>query len=287
MELTDLLTFAVVARFGGVTRAAGELGTVQSNVTKRIRNLESEVGTSLFERHSRGMMITPAGRRLLPYAERLAKLSQEALGATRGDGELQGPLSIGSMETTAAVRLPSVLARFHRKYPKVQLSLRTAPTEALVKAVLDRSLDGAFVAGPVDHPDLGTKAAFKEELVIVTARKWSSLSALRAGTPSCGPSALVFRVGCSYRQRLESILSKLGWPIAARLEFGTLDGILGCVAADVGITLLPRAVVNERSVGDCVRAHTLQMPERNVQTLFIARRDLYENSALANLLDCL
>jgi LysR family transcriptional regulator, cell division regulator len=66
MELTDLFTFATVARCSGITRAAGELNTVQSNVTNRIRALEAEVGAPLFERHSRGMTLSTAGRRLLP-----------------------------------------------------------------------------------------------------------------------------------------------------------------------------------------------------------------------------
>ena len=66
MELTDLATFAAVARCGGITRAAQELNTVQSNVTQRIKALEAEIGTALFERHSRGMNLTGAGRRLLP-----------------------------------------------------------------------------------------------------------------------------------------------------------------------------------------------------------------------------
>jgi LysR family transcriptional regulator, cell division regulator len=287
MELTDLLTFAAVAKCGGVTRAANELGTVQSNVTSRIRNLENRIGKPLFDRHSRGMTITAAGRRLLPYAERLTVLSEEAINAARDEGEPKGPLAIGSMETTAAVRLPPLLARFHRKCSKVQVSLRTAPTEILVKAVLDRSLDGAFVAGPIDHPGLKVQPVFKEELVIVTARKWSSLSALRAATHQSGPSVLVFRTGCSYRQRLEAVLSKLGWPIAARLEFGTLDGILGCVAADVGLTLLPRAVVKQSGVAGALRIHPLQTPERNVQTLFVFRHEGHESSALTGFLDCL
>src|SRR5215207_8106030 len=154
VELTDLLTFSTVARLGGITRAAEDLNTVQSNVTQRIKALEAEIGTPLFERHSRGMTLTGAGRRLLPYAQRLAALSREAVLAAREDGEPKGPLAIGSMETTAAVRAPSLLAEFHRRFPAVQLSLRTAPTADLVAAVLDGSLDGAFVAGPIAHAEL-------------------------------------------------------------------------------------------------------------------------------------
>ncbi len=66
MDVTDLKTFEAVARLGGMNRAAAELHTVQSNVTARIRALEQELGSPLFQRHSRGVALTPAGRRLLP-----------------------------------------------------------------------------------------------------------------------------------------------------------------------------------------------------------------------------
>lgn len=280
MELTDLLTFSTVARTGGITRAAAELNTVQSNVTQRVKALESEIGTALFERHSRGMTLTGAGRRLLPYAQQMAALSREAVLAARDDGEPKGPLSIGSMETTAAVRLPSMLAEFHRRFPAVRLTLRTAPTADLVAAVLDGALDGAFVAGPIEHAELHSILAFREELVLVSARRWTNLAKLRAGTPESGPTALVFRTGCTYRQRLEQVFSEFGWPSSARLELGTLDGMIGCVAADMGVTLLPRAVVERSDQNDNISVHGLSASQSRVDTLFIQRRSAHQYSAL-------
>ena len=287
MELTDLLTFSTVARLGGITRAADELNTVQSNVTQRVKALEAEIGAALFERHSRGMTLTGAGRRLLPYAQRMAALSREAVLAARDDGEPRGPLSIGSMETTAAVRLPALLADFHRRFPSVRLTLRTAPTADLVAAVLDGTLDGAFVAGPIEHAELTSTVAFKEELVLVTARRWTSLAALRAGTPESGPTALVFRTGCTYRQRLEQVFTEFGWPSAARFELGTLDGMIGCVAADMGVTLLPRAVVARAHVSNEIGIHKLGQAYAQVETLFIQRRSAHQYSALQGFVSCL
>jgi DNA-binding transcriptional LysR family regulator len=284
MELSDLVTFSTVARTGGITRAADELNTVQSNITHRVKALEAEIGTPLFERHSRGMTLTGAGRRLLPYAQRMAALSHEAVLAARDDGEPKGPLAIGSMETTAAVRLPSLLAEFHRRFPAVRLTLRTAPTADLVTAVLDGTLDGAFVAGPIDHAELTAATVFKEELMLVTARRWTSLAALRAGTPESGPTALVFRTGCTYRQRLEQVFAEFGWPSAARFELGTLDGMIGCVAADMGVTMLPRAVVGRN---DTVSIHTLKAAQSEVETLFIQRRSAHQYSALEGFASCL
>jgi len=278
MELSDLVTFSTVARTGGITRAADELNTVQSNITHRVKALEAEIGTPLFERHSRGMTLTGAGRRLLPYAQRMAALSHEAVLAARDDGEPKGPLAIGSME---------LLADFHRRFPAVRLTLRTAPTADLVTAVLDGTLDGAFVAGPIDHAELTAATVFKEELMLVTARRWTSLAALRAGTPESGPTALVFRTGCTYRQRLEQVFAEFGWPSAARFELGTLDGMIGCVAADMGVTLLPRAVVERHDLNGNIRIHALSASLSRVDTVFIQRRAAHQYSALRGFASCL
>jgi DNA-binding transcriptional LysR family regulator len=154
----------------------------------------------------------------------------------------------------------------------------------LVAGVLNGTFDGAFVAGPIDHAELNSTVAFREELVLVTARRWPSLAALRAGTSESGPTALVFRTGCTYRQRLEQVFSEFGWPSAARFELGTLDGMIGCVAADMGVTLLPRAVVGRN---DTVTMHTLSPAQSRVDTLFITRRSAHQYSALQGFRDCL
>ena len=119
--------------------------------------------------------------------------------------------------------------------------------------------------------------------MLVTARHIKNLSQLRAATPESGPTALVFRTGCTYRQRLEQVLAEFGWPSATRFELGTLDGMVGCVAAGMGITLLPRAVV-ERN--ESVRMHGLTTELSRVETLFIARRAAHEYSALRGFMSC-
>ena len=158
MELSDLVTFSAVARTGGITRAASELNTVQSNVTQRIKALEAEIGTALFERHSRGMTLTGAGRRLLPYAERMAALSHEAVLAARDDGVPKGPLAIGSMETTAAVRLPSRLAEFHRSFPAVPAACRQCSADRCACRPAPGALRRALrvASGPQSHTRNGS-----------------------------------------------------------------------------------------------------------------------------------
>ncbi len=106
MDAADLKFFEQVAQSGGMSRAAEKLNTVQSNVTRRIRALENELNVSLFNRTGRGVSLTPAGERLLPFAIRVARLIEEAASTISDDGQPKGSLVIGSLETTAALRLP-------------------------------------------------------------------------------------------------------------------------------------------------------------------------------------
>jgi DNA-binding transcriptional LysR family regulator len=282
MDAGDLRVFAAVARLGGMNRAAAELNTVQSNVTARIRQLEETLGAPLFHRHSRGVTLTVAGQRLLPYADRVGHLLAEARRAVADDGKPKGPLSLGSLETTAGLRLPSLLASYAADYPEVDLVLTTGTTCELVEEVVAHHLEGAFVCGPVDHPELAEEAMFSEELVLVTARAIRHLDELvRKG----GLKTIVFRAGCSYRDRLDAVLATRGVVDVRRLDFGSVEGILGCVAAGVGVTLLPKGVVEAAWREGRVAVHELPLAESRVDTMFVRRRDAYTSSALAAFLD--
>jgi DNA-binding transcriptional LysR family regulator len=278
MDASDLKVFEAVARLGGIGRAARELNTVQSNVTTRVRSLEQELGTKLFDRHARGVTLTAAGQRLLPYAAEARDLLMRARRAAMDDGTPKGPLTIGTLETTVAMRLPRIIASYAAAYPDVDLTLRTGTSAESITRTLQRELDGAFVAGPVDHADLAQETVFQEELVVVTASAIQGLQEIaRAGSLKM----LVLRVGCSYRQRLETVLASRGIVDVRALEFGSLDAIVGCVSAGIGITLLPRGVVTEAARAGEVTLHTLPPQEAMVETLFIHRRGSYITSALA------
>ena len=283
MELSDLQVFLAVERAGGITKAASELQTVQSNVSARIATLERELGVRLFRRHARGVALTVAGEQLLPYARQIARLTEEARRALSDDGTPVGPLRIGSLETTAGLRLPTVLATFTADCPDVDLSLVTGPTEQLVKDVLDHRLDGAMVTGPVQRPELHETLVFTERLVLVTARWVTELDDVldRAG----GPRLLVFRAGCSYRRRLESLVAARGVAPSRCLEYGTLEGILGCVGAGLGITLMPREVVEHHLAKGSVRAHELPEREAHAETVFVRRADTAPTAALVRFVE--
>jgi DNA-binding transcriptional LysR family regulator len=242
--------------------------------------LESELGVPLLHRNRRGVTLTRAGERLMPFAMQAQGLLAEARRAVLGDNQPPaGTLRIGTLETTAAIRMPQLVAQFGSRFPKVDLSLLTGTTQSLSQEVLAYKLEGAFVAGPMMRPELVEDHIFTEELVLVSAPKVRDLNALCRENDSV--KVLVFREGCSYRTKLERLLQARGANTIRVMEFGTLDGILGCAAAGLGVTMLPKALVEEAGRRGELAIHRLAPEESRVETVFIRRRDAFVSSALS------
>lgn len=273
MDLAALRIFRAVAEDGSVTQAAIRLNTVQSNVTARIRQLEDELATPLFDRINRRLVITPAGRLLVDYAERLLTLAEEAREAVRAHESPQGLLRLGSMETTAAVRLPPVLVALRAQHPKVELRLTTGPTAQLIQGVLQHQLDAVLVTAPVVHPQLAMETILEEEPALFSAADWPTLKSA-AQLAGRGPVAVfTFREGCSYRQRLLDWLRGEGVQIAQINEYGSFEAIIGCVAAGMGISLLPRAVLEMHLAAGTVRTHPTPRGVGTAKTLLVWHRE--------------
>src|SRR5204863_84627 len=122
--------------------AARKLHRVQSNVSTRIQQLEASLGTPLFVREKRRLFLSPAGELFLGYVDQLLKISEQARSAVRGDAP-RGVLRIGTLESTAASRLPPLLSRYHQRYPAVRVELATGTTDSLVESVLGRKLEAS------------------------------------------------------------------------------------------------------------------------------------------------
>jgi LysR family transcriptional regulator, cell division regulator len=279
MDSNGLRLFRAVARSGSVAAAADSVHSVPSNISARIRKLEDELGAQLFVREPRGMRLTAAGEVLADYAERILALGAEAKAAVAevvGEG---GALRLASMESTAAVRLPPILAGFAAGHPRIGLSLTTGTSESVVQTVLERRADLGFAGGPVRHDRIVGEAVFTEELVLAVPVGVASVE--QANTRAM----LVFRSGCAYRARTENWLRRRGEPPRTIMEFGTLDGLLGCIAAGMGVSLLPRSVVERPHLAGQISA--LTVADSRVETWVIRHRDCVPSRAMNAFLDCL
>ena len=239
LDLEALHIFRTVAEQGGITRAAAKLNRVQSNVTTRVKQLEERLGTQLFVRERRKLTLSPEGQLLLAYADELLRLSSEAQAAVKS-GTPRGSFRIGTLESTAAARLPAILSRYHRVYPDVQIELVTGTSGSLVSRVHAFEIEAAFVAEPFTPAGLEMQHAFDEELVVIAPR---STAAVRSPRDIAGRTVIAFAAGCSYRRRLEEWLGAEGVVPSHVMEFGSYHAIIACVCAGAGIAIVPKSVL--------------------------------------------
>ncbi len=282
IDLTALEIFKAVAEHGGITKAAARLHRVQSNVTTRVKQLEDRLGTQLFVRQRRRLVLSPQGQRLLAYAEQLLHLSSEAEAALRSDAP-SGTLRIGALESTAATRLPAVLARYHRGYPDVRIELVTGTTGALIARVVQHELEAALVAEPFTPDGLETLPVFQEELVLVTP---ASVPPLRTPADLGHTTLIAFPAGCSYRRRLEEWLGRARMVPERVLELGSYHAIVACVAAGAGVAVMPRSVLRISAGRRDVRTHRLPPSVGGARTCLVWRHG-HRSAALEALKEAL
>jgi len=268
MDLVALQIFKTVAEEGGITRAAAKLHRVQSNVSTRVKQLEARLGTPLFLRQNRRLTLSPEGKRLLAYADQLLRLSAEAEAALR-DGVPRGLLRVGTLESTAATRLPPVLSRFHLAYPEVRIELVTGTDRALRARVLNYEVEAAFVAGPVAEKNLESQPAFTEELVLIAPK---SFPRIRTPLDIGRTTVIAFGAGCSYRRCLEHWLAGASVFPERIMEFSSYHAIVACVASGAGIAMVPRSVLSAVTLGGEVSANSLPSKVATARTVLTWRK---------------
>ncbi|WP_025128800.1 LysR family transcriptional regulator [Pseudomonas sp. PH1b] len=243
MELAQLKMVRAVARTGSIARAAEQLHCVPSNITNRLKQLENELGTVLFNRIGRGLKISPAGEIFLGYSERILALVDEAKHAVDGQAEPSGLLRLGSIESCAGGRLPPLLAQYHRRYPNVSVELTTGTWSQLFEELQHQRIDGALVA--IDHlpAKLQQTVLYREPLVLISS---ATSAPIRTPGDLQGQNLFMWPTGCPYRRALENWLARheLNLPITGYASWGT---IIGCVSVGAGVSLIPQGVLERYS----------------------------------------
>lgn len=277
MELSDLLVFKTVAETSSITRAADKLHRVPSNVTARVQKLEQELQQSLFIRENKRLRISSAGRQLLAYAEQILVLADEAKEQFQ-DPKPRGVLRVGAIEMASATRLVEPLMAFHGQYPEVQIKVKSNPTGVLIEKVLAGDLDIALLSDPDKDPRLTVKNVFKEELVLVSN---PSLGGIKSPADlGNNPTLLAFTAKCKYRKRLTDWANQDGI-ITDIVEVNSYHAMLSCVAAGMGVGIVPQAVVDIYPYSNGLKIHRLPAKWRRSSTSLVWRKDSVKPSMTA------
>ncbi|MBI5569144.1 MAG: LysR family transcriptional regulator [Desulfomonile tiedjei] len=247
MEIRHLRTFLTVAKLLSFNKAAERLHYAQSSISAQIQALEEELGVQLFDRLGRRILLTDAGERLIPYAEKIIDLADETRVEIGGGPAPEGSLTIRLPESLGVHRLPSVVYEFSVRFPSIRLNLINCAHESLQKELRNGAIDLAFLLAESFHAaDVEVQALGAESLVLVAAPSNPLTRKKLVRTRDlAGETLLLSKVDCSYRRLFERILAQEGIPLEATRSFHSVAFLKQCVMAGSGITILPEVAVSE------------------------------------------
>jgi DNA-binding transcriptional LysR family regulator len=248
MDVKHLQTFLTAARTLNFTQTAKILDYAQSSITAQIKSLEDELGTVLFERLGKRIYLTKAGVELTNFAEKIVRLDEEMRHAVTGDNDINSVLTIGAQESQCTYRLPNILREFKQLHPHVELIFKPVHTSEIAKSLLQTDhLDLAFITDTrKEMAAIHTETLLEEDLVLVVSpthhlNKTDKLTLEQITLETM----LLTEKGCSYRTQLENKLQIEGFYPSQIIEFVSIEAIKQCVIATLGISLLPRMVVEK------------------------------------------
>lgn len=281
IDSKDLEIFRAVVNHMNVTKAANELNYVQSNITNRLIKIEKEVGSILLRRTNRGVLLTAEGERFLEYVDKMMQLHREMIDTMKHPDSPSGQLSIGATDITTAARLPVVLSTFLDCYPMVEFSLNNGSSKELVQDVLKYNIDGAFITDVINEPKILQEKLVEEELVLISNSEHPPINSLQDLKKN---TVLVYKSGCTYRRKLEDWIKKEG-VLVRKVEFGIIEGMIGCVKAGLGVALVSKLIAEQLNSDNKIQYHEVPEEYRYVTTVFIRRKDLPMTNALQKFLE--
>lgn len=254
MENFRLKVFRVVARNLNFSRAAEELLLTQPAVTQQIKALEEEYGLPLVDRSGGRIALTRAGHALLPYAEKLKAISDEAFDAVKSSSGTQaGSLTLGASQTIGQYLLPRLIAAFVEENPRVSIAAISGNTDSILESLAAQRIQFAMIEGPALRKDVRIEPFMADELVLVVpaSHEWAGQ---QVSTDMLKSAPLLMReFGSGSRRVVEGALLKAGLKkreIKITMELDSTEGLLSAVEAGLGVAFVSRwAVRNQLSLG--------------------------------------
>lgn len=259
LEYFRLKVFRTVAEQENFRKASELLNITQPAVSQQVHALEEELGATLFDRSGSRVSLTPAGRVLLKYAQRVAAMAAEAeteLAATQG--EMAGELRIGASTTVAQYILPRMLARFRRYHPKVTISVISGNTEWAAEALLRGEIGAGVIEGPASSAGIHRQKLLDDRMALIVpgGHAWAKQESVALKKLPEIPLLMRER-GSGSRRVVEVALRKAGLrmgQLQIEMELDTTGAIIAGVEAGLGAGIVSLVAVEKEVRMGVVRA---------------------------------
>lgn len=261
-EVEAIRSFSVVAEELNFRRAAQRLGIDHSALSRRIRDLEHRLGFAVFERSTREVRLTAAGKVFLEENTTLLRALQRSVDTARLVAEGRaGVIRIGYMSFAAASLLPALIARFQAIRPDVRFQLTYLRSHAQKEALSRGDIDVGLMIGPWETEACESLHLALDPLCVFFAPSWSLAEAPRLSVADLGGQPLIMGTleqWDLYRWMLDDMFLRNGIVPNVVLEASSISGMLGLVQAGLGVAIFPESIaalcppsIRHRAIADC------------------------------------
>jgi LysR family hydrogen peroxide-inducible transcriptional activator len=244
MEIHQLTYFVAVAETGSFSRAAERCNIAQPSLSQQIQKLEQELGEPLFDRLTRRVVLTDAGRNLLPRATTiLAELQGIKHAMNQEADSSRGRLSVGFIPTIAPFVLPRVIKRFSQEFPLARLSVHEDLTETLVRELVDGKLDVGITSAPIHNKLIRTQELLTEPLLVASSKKHDIITSAEIHIKELDdfPFIALSEMHCLGEQ-VQSFCYQQHLELKIVCHTSQLTTVQNCVAIGLGVSLVPKAL---------------------------------------------
>lgn len=275
MEIHQLTYFVAVAETGSFSRAAERCNIAQPSLSQQIQKLEQELGEPLFDRLPRKVVLTDAGRTLLPRAINiLSDLHDIKHTLNQNTDSGHGLLSVGFIPTIAPFVLPRVIKRFSQEFPNARLSVQEDLTEAIVRGLLDGKLDVGITSMPIHHRLIRTQELLTEPLLVASSKDndFISRASIHVKDLDKFPFIALSEMHCLGEQ-VQSFCHRQDLELKIVCDTSQLTTVKNCVELGLGVSLVPRALaVSDTSQKVKYRPLNGAAPQRKIAAATHAER---------------
>lgn len=248
LNFHQLHIFHTVADKGSFSSAAQALHMTQPAVTMQVQSLEDYFGTKLFNRTTKKIELTEAGRALLPFAKRSIELMRETeSGMSRFTHMLEGRLQLGASLTIGEYILPRLLGPFGKEFPHISVAMKVMNTSQILDDIVRHQLTFGLVEAPIDHPDVHMEAVLSDELQLIIPADHELSRFEQVPLEELLKHPFVLREqGSGTRRVMEEELLRRGQDPSAMkivMELGSTGAVKSAVEANLGISILSQSSV--------------------------------------------
>lgn len=264
INLTQLQTFLWVATLRSFRKTAEKLNTTQPAISSRIARLEETLGVRLFERDTSFIRLTAKGLELVPYAEKLLRTSALLVDRIGQNEDLAGILRLGVSETIVHTWLPAFITGLHRKYPTIEVEIVVDATINLRRELTERSLDFAFLMGPLSDFQIENHDLIEFEIVWAASPSLNIQTARPVTLDELADNPLITyaRNTRPYAELARQLRKYTELP-ARIFPSSSLAAILRMALDGIGVATLPRQMIQkELASGSLQEIHCEWRPPR-------------------------